>query len=124
MARTIIAGKLAFDQLDFITPGTIQRVSGIQVSDLSALLFWNGSVTSWALADGSSIQDCSIAAGSVYFNEVIGVTGYYLVRFLPDKIGYWRLVVRHAGMGVEQIRDYDAVAAGPTFSGLNASFTP
>lgn len=124
MARTITAGKLAFDQLDFITPGTIQRVSGIQVGDLYALLFWNGSVTSWVLTDGSFVQDCSIAAGSIYLNEVIGATKYYLIRFLPDKTGYWRLVVRHEGMGVEQVRDFDAVAAGPTFSGLNATFTP
>lgn len=123
MARVITAGKLAFDQVDIITPGTINRVAGVNVADLTLNAFWNDSVLSWGFADGLSTANCSISAGTFYFNEMVGANGFYVVRFLPDKVGYWRIVIRHESLGVEQTRDFDAVAALPTHSGLNASFT-
>ena len=122
MARTIVAGRLAFDQVDFFESG--HRKTGVAWSDLQMRAFLNASVLSWSLVDGTFTPDSGIGAGSVFFNEIVGVNGYYLVRFFPDRPGFWRIVLSHPVLGVEVIREYDAFPAVPSASGLQASFEP
>lgn len=121
MGRTIPAGRLVFDQIDFILPGTINRIGAIQVTDLDCAVFVDNVPTSWPLGDGSSMSDGTISSGVVYFNEIFGVIGYYQIRFFPNKPGFWRIVVRNAANGIEQIREYDVVPLSPAGSGLVAS---
>lgn len=122
MSRVIQASSLIRDQIDLYSSG-ITRATGLTASSLTLTLFFNNSYVSWPLAAGDAVADSSIASGSVYFNEIAGHAGYYSLRFLPDRVGFWRAVFRCAAPSVEVAGDYDVVpAAVPVASGLNASF--
>ena len=122
MARTIAAGRVAFAQSDFFESEV--RKQGVVWSDLQLSLFVDGLPFQWAVADGVPISDTSIGAGSVFFNEVSGAVGFYLVRFFPDRTGFWRIVLRHSALGVESILEFDAIPQVPQTSGLIAKFGP
>lgn len=120
MARTITAGKVAFNQADFFDSGN--RKTGVTWADVQLSVFLNGSAVSWPITDGTFVADSSVNSGLVYFNEVVGSSGFYLVRFFPDRIGYWRLVLRHRVLGQESTCEFDVVSASPATSGLVATF--
>jgi hypothetical protein len=127
MSRLLAAGTVIYDQLDFYSPSsTINRINGIVVANLSLLVFVNNGLTSWPLADGTSIPDSSISSGSIYFNEIAGSDGYYNLRYFPNQIGFWRMIVIHSAYSIEIVKEYDIIASGslkPTSgTGLNASF--
>jgi hypothetical protein len=127
MSRLVAAGAVVHDQLDFFSPPTsINRLTGVVVANLTFTQFVNSSLLAWPLADGSSVADSSISSGTAYFHEIPGSPGFYSVRFLPDRIGFWRLVFRNASIGIEIRKEFDVVAAGSlkpaSSSGLVASF--
>jgi hypothetical protein len=127
MSRLVAAGAVIHDQLDFFLPLTsINRLTGVVVANLTFSQFVNSSELAWPLADGSAVADSSISSGTVYFHEISGNPGFYSIRFLPDRIGFWRLIFRNASIGAEPIKEFDVVASGslkPTSSsGLVASF--
>lgn len=123
MSRLISAGTIVYDQVDFYYPsGTIIRPTGIVPANLAATIFLNNGLVSWPLVDGTLVPDSSVAAGTIYFNSVLGVGGFYSVRFFPHQIGYWRVVLRHNSYGIELVKNYDVVPARQTASGLNATF--
>lgn len=120
------AYSIVYDQLDFYSPiGSINRLSGITVGQLTLNLFINNQLLTWPIIDGSLIYDSSISSGSVYFNEIIGSNGYYSIRLFTDRVGSWRLIFRNSGLGVEIIKEYDVVPSDymkSPIEGLNASF--
>ena len=121
MARSIASGRLAYCQADFFESGS--RKTGVQYVDIQARVFVDGIVLPWAMSDGTFVPDSSVAAGSVFFNEVAGASGFYSVRFFPDRPGFWRIVISHPVLGVEIIIEFDTVPPMLTTSGLLASFT-
>jgi hypothetical protein len=123
MGRSVSAGGLVRDQADFFLPGGNVRAGGIALPQVSMTAFSDNGLLSWPLADGSTVPDSSISAGTVYFSEISGAPGFYSVRFFPDRVGYWRIVLRVDAFQSEVVREYDvnpASAASP--NGLNASF--
>ncbi len=121
------AGQLIRDQIDLYMPsGSINRVIGESVSSLSVSVFVDNGPLPWALADGTTVADVSVSAGTIYFNQIASAPGYYSVRFFPDRLGFWRLVFREVTLGEERILSYDVTAArpGPASNELNASFVP
>jgi len=127
MGRSVSAGSLVRDQVDFFLPGGgSNRVPGIGISQLGLTVFAENSLLAWPLADGTLVPDSSISAGTVYFNEISGASGFYSVRFFPDRVGYWRIVLRNAALSAEVARDFDVAPAGPLGppNGLNATFIP
>ena len=95
MSRLVSAGAIVHAQADFFQPkGSINRPAGIVAASLSMSAFASSSVLSWPLADGASVPDSGISAGTVYFNEVSGAPGFYSVRFFTDRVGFWRVVLR------------------------------
>jgi hypothetical protein len=86
-------------------------------------MFVDGSLLAWGLSDGTFVANSSVGAGLVFFNEIPSASGFYLVRFFPDRPGFWRIVLRHPTLG-EVVNEFDAVSAAPPFSGLQASFGP
>ncbi len=128
MGRQVAAGSIAYAQVDFYYPaGSIVRPSGITISNLGLALFLNNARQGWGLQDGTLVQDGSVSAGNIYFNEVVGSNGYYSVRLFPDRIGFWRVILTHPGFKIEQILEFDVLPAGslsaPSQGGLIASFT-
>jgi hypothetical protein len=127
MARQVPAGCLIRDQIDLYMPnGSINRVTGESYTSLGLAVFADNSVIAWPLADGTTVADSSVSAGTIYFNEIVGSPGYYSVRFFPDRIGFWRLIFREATLGEEVILSYDVTPArpGPASNELNATFVP
>ncbi len=125
MGRSVSAGCLIRDQADFYLPGGTQRASGISVSQVSLDAFSDNGLLEWPIADGSAVADSSISAGTIYFSEIYGAPGFYSIRFFPDRVGYWRMVLRVSAFGSEAIREYDITPSSSSPSnGLNASFLP
>lgn len=127
MGRLVSAGAIVYSQIDFYQPvSSINRLSGVVVASLSSASFINGSSIGWSLTDGTSVSDSSISAGTIYFNEITGSSGYYLVRFYADRVGYWRISITYPGLQVERILEFDVIAAGSlkpgSSGGLVASF--
>lgn len=122
MGRTVNAGSIVRGQMDLYSAG-ITRQAGVLSSAVTAAVFYNNLPVSWPVVDGSSVTDASVSSGSVYFHEISGVSGYYAVRFFPDRVGFWRVCLKHAGLSTEAVLEFDVVpAAQPVSGGLNASF--
>lgn len=128
MGRLVSAGSIAYDQIDlYDPPGSLTRAPGVTVSAIVSRLFVNNAETAWPIADGSTVPDSSVSAGRVLFNETALNSTFYSIRFFPDRVGFWRLVLRIVSLGTEIVRDYDVVPAGSFSSsgpsgGLNADF--
>jgi hypothetical protein len=124
MGRIISAGSLARAQADFFFPtGSSNRITNILYSSIQSKLFFNNSILPWQLVDGTSVLDSSISAGKIYFNEISGNLGYYSVRFFPDKIGFWRLILKNISSDPEVVLEFDTTSPQAPSGGLNASFT-
>jgi hypothetical protein len=121
MARVIVAGRCSFFQPDFFEAG--QRKTGVTWAELTLRAFSNGALLAWPLANGAGVPDSSVSSGAVYFDEVVGCAGFYRLRFFPDRVGYWRLVLQHPTAG-ECSLEFDSVPAQPSSSGLTAQFGP
>jgi len=121
MTRTIVAGRCAVAHPDFFESG--QRKQGLVWSDLQCTAFVDGSLLAWPLADGAYLASSTIGAGALYFNEIPGAAGHYCARFFPDRVGFWRLVLRHPTLG-ESVLEFDSVPGVAPVSGLNAQFGP
>lgn len=127
MGRQVPAGQLIRDQIDLFMPaGSINRVVGESYTSLALKIFADNGLLAWPLADGTTVADSAVSAGTVYFNQIVGAPGYYSIRFFPDRIGFWRLVFREMTLNEEVIRSYDVIPArpGPASNELNASFVP
>lgn len=121
MGRSITAGQLVRLQADFFSSSST-RATGVVSTGVTLSIFYNNSPLSWVIRDGTSVADSSISAGSVYFNEITGAAGFYSVRFFPDRVGYWRIVLRNTALAQESVAEFDANPAATNPSGLQASF--
>jgi len=129
MSRLISAGTIAYAQADFFQPkGSINRLSGIVAASLSVKVFANSSALTWPLVDGGGISNSGISSGSVYFEEISGASGFYLVRFFPDRVGFWRIIFSYPALQQEVALEFDVVPANvfkaTVKGGLTASFGP
>lgn len=117
MSRLVHAQALIYDQLDFYAGTT--RIS-VALASLQSRLFVNNQLLSWTLEDGVLVADSSISATKIYYNEISGSAGYNSIRFFPDRVGFWRLVISYST--TEIIKEYDVTSAKSATGGLNASF--
>lgn len=123
--RLIPTNRVVIDQADILAPDDYTRITGLTVADLTATLFYNNVAQPWTLVSGSTVTDAQVATGTVYFNEITGQPGFYSVRFRPNAVGFWRLVIdysagsRLVGLGFDVVPEMPLVA-----SGLKASFVP
>ena len=122
MNRSIPSGVLFRGQVDFYTSFSVRAV-GVASTSLTLNLFFNNSLLSWPLLNGTSVQDSSISSGNVYFNEIVGSPGFYSVRLFPNAIGFWRLILNSASLLQEDIVEFDVFPATVNSPGLIASFT-
>lgn len=120
--RVLPVNSLSFDQVDFFQTDFFTRVTGLTPGDLTLELFFNNGPVSWTLTSGVGVTDAQVVAGNVYFQE-LDQPGYYGLRFRPNAVGYWRLVLNYP-VGVQGVGlDYDVVLPPAVASGLTASFT-
>lgn len=121
--RLVQINQVIIDQADFFEADGFTRVIGIIPGDLTEELFFNNVLQPWPLVDGSGVPDSQVKSGNVYWNEVPGSPGIYNVRFRPNALGYWRLLITYAAGTQIMGQDYDVVAQTTSVeSGLKASF--
>lgn len=122
--RLVQNNQVIFDQADFFETDGFTRVIGIAVGDLSSQVFYENVLQPWPLVDGTSVSDANIVSGNIYWNEVPGSPGIYNVRWRPNVIGYWRLLITYTSGTQIMGQDYDVVSQVPLAEGgLRASFT-
>ena len=121
-SRTVNVSKLVLDQVDLFRPDGKTRAQGVVVGNLNLKLFFNNSQVDWPLVSGASVQDLQVTAGQVYWTEFL--TGFYTIRFFPNVIGSWRVLLTYPLYDQAVSLSYDV--ALPTFvpvsSGIRASF--
>ena len=86
-------------------------------------LFYNNVAQVWTLVDGTGVTDTQVASGKIYWNEIPGSPGYYNVRFVPNAVGYWRLLITYPAGTQIAAQDYDVTdqtVPGP--AGLSSNF--
>lgn len=114
--------ETVIDQADFFMPDGFTRVTGLPINQLASLVFFNNASQPWPLVNGSTILDNLVASGHLYFHEIQGNPGYYSVRFRPNAVGFWRVVLTYT-VGTQIVAlDFDIVSAPLVDVGLNASF--
>jgi len=120
--RTVQAGLVVFEQVDLYLPDNTTRATGVVPANLQAKLHVGSIDTSWPLVSGVGVQDIQVSAGKVYWEEF--EAGYYSLRFFPNKVGTWRLLLTWTSQSKSFSFTYDAVAkpAFPGALGLKATF--
>lgn len=121
--RQVFANQVVFDQADFFQSDGFTRVIGLVTSNLTCELFFNNILMPWSFVSGVGISDAQIAAGKVYWLEIPNDPGRYNIRWRPNAVGYWRLLITYtAGLQIMG-QDYDVINTPQTVDqGLKASF--
>lgn len=121
--RLVVNNQVVLDQADFFMPDGFTRVPGLTIGQLTCQLFFQNALQPWSLISGAGVMDAQVASGKVYWVEVPGSPGIYNVRFRPNAIGYWRLIITYPAGTQIMGQDYDVVQAGVAVeTGLKASF--
>lgn len=117
--RTVQAG-LVFEYLDLFDVGGA-RVTGVTSGDLQVKLLFGSTDTEWSLVSGVGVADINVVAGKVYCEEF--EAGYYSLRFFPNRVGTWRLLLTWAAGGKTFSYLYDVTPKSEMLSaGLVSTF--
>lgn len=121
--RLVKINQPVIDQAVFFAPDGFTRVLGLTISDITGEVYLNNVLQPWPLADGSSLTDGMVAVGRLYFHEIPSAGGNYSVRFRPNAVGYWRILVSYPAGTQVLAQDYDVISEplGAT-GGLKTSF--
>ncbi len=121
--RLVQNNQVVYDQVDFFQSDGFMRVTGLTFSGVVLNAFFENVAQPWNLVNGIGVTDAQVSSGYVFFNEVPGSPGYYNVRWRPNALGFWRLLITYVPGQQIEAQDYDVVSSLPTVeSGLSASF--
>lgn len=121
--RVVQANQVVLDQVDFFLSDGFTRVARLVPGNLEVQIFFNNNPLAWPIVTGGTVPDTQVNAGHIYFNEIPGLLGFYSVRFRPDALGYWRIVLTYPAGLQSSAQDFDVVQSAPAMeSGLRASF--
>lgn len=123
--RLVQINQVILDQVDFFEADGYTRKAGLAIgTDLTHEVFFDNDLQPWPMIDGTTVTDAAVRSGNIYFNEVPGSPGFYNVRFRPNALGYWRVLINYPAGTQIMGQDYDVVAQVPAAeTGLRASFT-
>ena len=121
--RLVFANEVVLDQCDFFQLDGFTRVTGLTPGNLVCQTFLQNLLQPWSLVNGAGVTDAQVASGKVYWVEVPGSPGIYNVRFRPNAIGYWRLLITYPVGTQISAQDYDVTPIPPSIDqGLKSSF--
>ena len=121
-ARSVVPGKVVFDQVDWFLGDGKTRAQDVTISDLELRVYVGGSQLNWSLISGSGIPDVRVTSGKVYWTEFSA--GFYSVRFFPNLVGLWRIVLTYPTHNQAISLTYDvAPAVSSPGVGVRASFS-
>ena len=123
--RLVQVNQVVIDQVDFFEPDGFTRVVGLDIAaDLTHEVFFDNVPQPWPMIDGTLVTDAAVRSGNIYYHEVPGSLGFYNVRFRPNAVGYWRVLINYAAGTQIMGQDYDVSSQVPQVeAGLRASFT-
>ena len=121
--RLVYANQVVHDQADFFQPDGFTRVPGLTLAQLQMQVFFNNAPQPWHFVSGIGVTDAQVASGKVYWMEVPSTPGFYSIRWRPNALGYWRVLITYPAGQQIMGQDYDVVLGGVTAdSGLRESF--
>lgn len=120
--RLVYSNQVVYDQADFFQLDGFTRVPGLTTSQVTSELYFNNVLQPWTLVTGLNVTDPQIAAGKIYWLAISN--GPYGVRFRPNAVGFWRLLITYptGSQIVAQAYDVNSGTGIATPSGLKASF--
>lgn len=122
-SRFVLHNETVIDQADFLGPDVFTRIYGLTIPQIQFDLFYNNMLMPWTPTDGTSVVDGQVVSGKVYWSEIPNRLGFYSVRFRPNAVGYWRLVLTYAAGQQIYATDYDVFGTPPSGQdGLQYSF--
>ena len=105
--RQVFSNQVVYDQADFFQVDGFTRVPGLTIGQVVLQVYFNNVLQPWPLVSGVGVTDPNITAGKVYWEAISG--GPYSVRWRPNAIGYWRLLVTYP-VGTQILaQDYDVM---------------
>lgn len=110
--RLVAANQVVYDQADFFQIDGFTRITGLVPANLTCQVFFNNALQSWPMVSGATVTDPQVVAGKVYWQEVGVSTGIYNVRFRPNAVGYWRLLITYPAGSQILAQDFDVTTAG------------
>ena len=121
-SRTVQAGRMVLDQVDLFLADGKTRSQGVLPSNLLLRVFTGATALAWPLVSGVGVQDVQVAAGKVYWTEFS--TGFYNIRFFPNMVGSWRVLLTYPAFDQAVSLSYEVVpqAGVPGGLGLRSSF--
>lgn len=113
--RAIAPNQIVYDQADFFGPDGFLRQEGLTIADIALQVTLNNQVIGWPLVDGSTVPDGQVVSGKVYWSAI--PNGPYSVRWRPNTVGFWRLLLTYAA-------GYQIVGQAFDVGGSSASTVP
>lgn len=121
--RLVAPNQVVYDQADLFHADGFTRVVGLTTANVAAQVYLNNVLQGWILTDGTAVTDAQIVAGRLYFSPITG--GPYSLRWRPNAVGYWRLILTYPAGSQILAQDYDVTnSAGYTTSQTTASSGP
>lgn len=120
--RLVYSNQVVYDQADFFQLDGFTRVTGLTIGNVTSELFFNNMLQPWTLVSGLNVIDSQTVAGKIYWQSI--ANGLYGIRFRPNQVGFWRLLIMYSVGNQILAQDYD-VNPGSGInapSGLRASF--
>lgn len=121
--QLIQTSQVAYDQPDFFEVDEFTRKVGLVVGDLTHQVFFNNALQPWTLVDGTTTQDSQVRSGVLYWTEITGSPGFYSVRWRPNAIGFWRVIINYTAGTQIMAQDYNVVNLPQAETSLRAAFT-
>lgn len=120
--RSVPTGRMVLDQVDLFEVDGKTRSQGVVEANLLLRIYVGATQLSWPLVSGVGVSDVQVAAGRVYWSEFS--TGFYNIRFFPNMLGLWRVLLTYPAFDQATSLTYDVVPQGgvPGGLGLRASF--
>lgn len=120
-ARSVLPGKMILDQVDLFLGDGVTRAQDVVIANLELRVYVGSSQLDWTLLSGVGIPDVQVTAGKVYWTEFSA--GFYNIRFFPNLVGLWRVVLTYPthDQAVSYVYDVSPASAAPGV-GIRASF--
>jgi hypothetical protein len=121
-ARVCYSGKMILNQVDLFLADGKTRAQDVQTTDLLLRVYVDDSPLGWTLVSGVGVPDVRVAAGRVYWTEFS--TGFYSIRFFPNALGVWRILLTFPAHDQAVSLSYSVVpqVRNDLGSGMRASF--
>lgn len=117
--RQIAPNQVVYDQADFFNQDGFTRVNILQPADMQLEVYHDNVLLPWTLVDGVGVTDAQIASGKVYVMHI--PSGPYSVRWRPNSIGYWRILLTYPAGQQIVAQDFDVGGASSGGGGSSSS---